>query len=943
MNMNENYYNVSLLSDFTIENFWKKTSTKGKSVKELKEEYQRFVENNKQAVNESVNAFVNKHTQLILESAADIRRKREQQQNKEISVDKRKTKVLTDEDDLFDDNDNVISQTMSMDDYERYNNRNKAKTQRVIYDEAEDYLSQDTINVRNYKNGYKNQDVHDIHYLTDLMYAMILSGEYEWGNNDEALPASLYNTHNVKEFDAVFAFKDLPNIDLSEWDVSNGTNFDGMFYKSTFNNDSIKGWELLKADNIRNMFIGSDMDKKDAINAWESTIRLGYLPILGKVSPDDAEKAKRKASVMAGSKKDLQNKLAARKQKRMSNMMEPIASSRQYVMSSEEFVNEKFGDFTKKVVGKVAKAIKNFTIKLKNGFQYVLDKTMCCFMANAPENIVAFVHNSGKAGIYAETGKAVNYPRKSGYYDVIKEGDDEYKKYLKFLEYLKSSSIKESVEVNERRVGMKSIDIEQGNTYINIGARDVSSAGLKDEINLAIMDIRVNGKSSHKPLCVWGAPGIGKTSIPKIMIDEVNDEITKSGKGNENKMSIIVKDCSILQAGDLNMPMPVKSTNLKDAIKNNPATATLAKSLGLSDTDLETLVEEKSSDAPKTWLPVYKPTGNPKKDAVLNARANGATNPIYDEEHNIIGFENNGGGGILMFDEFLKGDLDTLFGIAQLMIERSLSGYVLGDKWFCMACSNRPADDTRTANAWTDAPDSLKSRLGHINYVPTFSDWVKWATEKGGFDDFTIDFINTGDVNGPRSRWHNIDPTETNINYETRVITPRNWSFCISELNNVCKLLNVDSYDELGRERFLRIVNKYLPEKIAEEYVNEYIENGGGNEYAYSYNKVVNGEVTKVEENANPKKVISNWMQYVQKNYGNSDGNRIPIEDLEKLVNFFETNFGDKSGNLLAMFIAKVYTYCNMFSDSKNDKFWDEFSEKHKEYDMDTLYDTVQQ
>lgn len=943
MNMNENYYNVSLLSDFTIENFWKKTSTKGKSVKELKEEYQRFVENNKQAVNESVNAFVNKHTQLILESAADIRRKREQQQNKEIGVDKRKTKVLTDEDDLFDDNDNVISQTMSMDDYERYNNRNKAKTQRVIYDEAEDYLSQDTINVRNYKNGFKNQDVHDIHYLTDLMYAMILSGEYEWGNNDEALPASLYNTHNVKEFDAVFAFKDLPNIDLSEWDVSNGTNFDGMFYKSTFNNESIKGWELLRADNIRNMFIGSDMDKKDAINAWESTIKTGYLPVLGKVSPDDAEKAKRKASVMAGSKKDLQNKLAARKQKRMNNMMEPIASSRQYVMSSEEFVNEKFGDFTKKVVGKVAKAIKNFTIKLKNGFQYVLDKTMCCFMANAPENIVAFVHNSGKAGIYAETGKAVNYPRKSGYYDVIKEGDDEYKKYLKFLEYLKSSSIKESVEVNERRVGMKSIDKEQGNTYINIGARDVSSAGLKDEINLAIMDIRVNGKSSHKPLCVWGAPGIGKTSIPKIMIDEVNDEITKSGKGNENKMSIIVKDCSILQAGDLNMPMPVKSTNLKDAIKNNPATATLAKSLGLSDTDLETLVEEKSSDAPKTWLPVYKPTGNPKKDAVLNARANGATNPIYDEEHNIIGFENNGGGGILMFDEFLKGDLDTLFGIAQLMIERSLSGYVLGDKWFCMACSNRPADDTRTANAWTDAPDSLKSRLGHINFVPTFSDWVKWATEKGGFDDFTIDFINTGDVNGPRSRWHNIDPTETNINYETRVITPRNWSFCISELNNVCKLLNVDSYDELGRERFLRIVNKYLPEKIAEEYVNEYIANGGGNEYAYSYNKVVNGEVTKVEENANPKKVISNWMQYVQKNYGNSDGNRIPIEDLEKLVNFFETNFGDKSGNLLAMFIAKVYTYCNMFSDSKNDKFWDDFSERHKEYDMDTLYDTVQQ
>jgi len=940
MNMNENDYNVSLLSDFTIENFWKKTSTKGKSVKELKEEYQRFVENNEQAVNESVNAFVDKHTQLILESAADMRRKREQQKKKEISGEERKTKVVTSEESLLDDDDDVTYKTM--DDIERHNTSNKIIKNRVVYDEAEDYLSHETITVGNYKNGFKNQDVHDIHYLTDLMYAMILSGEYEWENNDEALPASLYNTHSVREFDAVFAFKDLPNIDLSQWDVTNGTNFDGMFYKSTFNNDSIKGWELLRANNIRNMFVGSDMDKKDAINAWESTIGTGYLPVLGKVSPDDAEKAKRKASLMSGSKKDLQRKLATKKQQSMSDMMEPIASSRQYVMSSEEFVNEKFGDFTKKVVGKVAKAIKNFTIKLKNGFQYVLDKTMFCFMANTPENIVAFVHDGGKAGTYAETGKAVSYPSKGGYYDVIKEGDDEYNKYLKFLEYLKSSSIKESVEVNERRVGLKAVDREQGNTYINIGARDVSSAGLKDEIGLAIMDIRENGKSTRKPLCVWGAPGIGKTSIPKIMIDEVNEEITKSGKGNANKMSVIIKDCSMLQAGDLNMPMPVKTTSLKDAIKNNPATATLAKELGLSETDLEGLVEEKSSDAPKTWLPVYKPTGDPKKDAVLNARANGATNPIYDKEHNIIGFENNGGGGILMFDEFLKGDLDTLFGIAQLMIERSLSGYVLGDKWFCMACSNRPADDQRTANAWTDAPDSLKSRLGHINFVPTFSDWAKWAKEKGGFDDFTIDFINTGDVNGPKSRWHNIDPTETNVNYETRVVTPRNWSYCIGELNNVCKLLKVSTYDELGKERFLRIVNKYLPEKISEEYVTEYMANGGGNEYAYSYNKVVNGEVTKVGENANPKKVISNWMQYVQKNYGMDEGERIPIKDLEKLVNFFETNFGDKSGNLIAMFIAKVYKYCDMFSDSKNDKFWDDFSEKHKEYDMDTLYDTVQ-
>ena len=939
--MDSNNYNVGLLTDFTIENFWKKTSTKGKKAKELKEEYQRFLENNEQAVNESVNAFVDKHSQLILEGAADIRRRREEQKNKEIK--KEKAKVVVDSEDLIDDDDDDVTYK-SMDDIEKHNASKNTKIirKRVVYDEAEDYLSHETITVDNVRNGFKNQDVHDIHYLTDLMYAMILSGEYEWENTDEALPASLFNTAKVRDFDAVFAFKDLPNIDLSQWDVSKGRNFDGMFYKSTFNNDSIKDWELLNAENIRNMFVGSDMDKKDAINAWEGTIKTGYLPVLGKVSPDDAEKAKRKASLMAGSKEDLKRKLMAKKKQKMDNMMEPIASSRQYVMSSEEFVNEKFGDFTKRVVGKVANAVKDFTVKLKNGLQYIIDKSFCYFMANAPENIVEFIHSKGVNGTYAEIGKGVNYPSKGGYYGSIKEGDDEYNKYIKFLEYLKQASpVKESVDINERRVGLRAKDVEHGNTYINIGARDITSAGLKDEITLALMDIMENGKSTAKPLCVWGAPGIGKTSIPKTMIEAANEEVVKSGKGNENKMSIIVKDCSMLQAGDLTMPMPVKSVSLSKAVKENPAAAKLAEQFGMTETELAGLVDEKSSDAPKTWLPVYMPTGDAKKDKILDALANGATNPVYDKDHKVVGFEKNGGGGILMFDEFLKGDLDTLFGIAQLMIERSLSGYVLGSKWFCMACSNRPADDQRTANAWIDAPDSLKSRLAHVNFVPTFSDWAKWAKEKGGFDDFTLDFINTGDVNGPKSRWHNIDPAETNTNYETRVVTPRNWTYCIEELNRVCKLLKVNTYDELGKERFLRIVNKYLPEKLSEEYVNEYVANGGGNEYEYSFNNVINDNVKKVSSDANPKKVINNWMQHIQKNYGMDDGNRIPIEDLKKLVNFFESNFGDESGNLLAMFVAKVYKYCDLFSDAVNDEFWDNYSSKHQEYDMDTLYDTI--
>jgi hypothetical protein len=388
----------------------------------------------------------------------------------------------------------------------------------------------------------------------------------------------------------------------------------------------------------------------------------------------------------------------------------------------------------------------------------------------------------------------------------------------------------------------------------------------------------------------------------------------------------------------------VKGQNVKEEIKSNPAAARVAKSLGLSLDEFENLVIERSSDAPKTWLPMYKPVGDAKKNKVLNAIANGAVNPVYDKDGFIDGYEKTGGGGILMFDEFLRADPDTLFGIAQIMLNRSTgSGYVLGDKWWVMGCSNRPADDVQVANHWMDAPDALKQRMSQVNFVPTFSNWCEWARTKGGFDNFTIDFISIFSKDDEKSRWHNIDPTANTQNQETRSVSPRSWSRCIAELNRVCELEGCKTYADLGGKRFLRIVKKFLPDTLAEEYVKDYIENSGNPEYRYSFTNVVNNPDLVANKDANTKNIIGNWQAYMQKNY--SVKNPVPISDLKKLVRFYEDSFGDANGNLMAMLIARVYKAFDYFSKrnetEESDNFWDEYSGKHPEYDMDTLYKTI--
>lgn len=916
--MTNERYNIGLLCDYTLQNFWKKLD-KNASVSEAKRMYEEFFNSNLNAINESVDVFM-KDKEMIFESAADMRKKRQ------LETPLTRSEDAIPDDDVEAAEEVATSGNADSDDY-------KIEVLNVSGDPS------------------KKRGVRDINFYTDTFYQGMVNGDYEgtFKFTDTILPPSLYDTQNVEDFTAVMAFKDFPNIDLSGWDMTSAKILDGLFYKSTFNNNSIKKWIFMKVTSLKNMFVGSDMQDQDTIDAWEKWVMGGglpYLPKLGKMSAESSEEIMQQMKDNMTGAEGIAARIAKMKSIKKDKMMYD-ENKKHRVMSSSEFVNENFGDAMRRFGSAIKNAATKFMMKLRDGFTFFLDKAGLFFKANMPSNIVKFIKDGNVAGVYAEQGKAISYAGNgSGYYEEIKKGSLEYNNYIKFMEAVSKFGAKnESIDMegailDEARVGLYSKQREANGQVVQIiGAPDVDTEYLISELKRNINEVKTTGKSLAAPMIVWGAPGIGKTSIPKTLIKAANEEVVKGGGSDEEKMAIIVIDCSILQAGDLAMPMPVKSKSFEQIKQQNPAVVNMMKILKMKDDDVETLEISRSDDAPKSWLPVYKVCGDRKQNKLLDAIANGAQTPVYDDEGYIENYEYSGNGGILMFDEFLRADPDTLMGIAQLMMNRELlTGYRLGSKWVIMGCSNRPLDDNQIKEVWDTLSPALKQRYMGVNFVPTYSDWVKWAKEKGGFDDITLDFIGGKDPYGDQSRWHNIDPTASTGSNESRTISPRQWSKLVEELNRKVRLDGVEDYIGLGKKVFLTTVMQFLPDAIAKEYVDMYMASGGAS-FKYKWNDIVADPEMKVDSKTSAKVIANNLTNYVKANFSSTKPPK--PEELSVVVDFLDRNFSTL-GNIIGEFVCKVWKYCDLFEAGEEyDPIWDKFDNAHPSLHLGELYDTV--
>lgn len=651
---------------------------------------------------------------------------------------------------------------------------------------------------------------------------------------------------NVTDMTALLAFTDIPNADLSHWDVSKVKTMEGMFYKSTFNNDSIVGWKPKRCTNFLRMFTFSEFNH--TLSSWPTgeieTLKLdddgmpisdgkgGYVmtkthargPLIGAAEDEEAAMIQD----FWDSKVD-EWSLEESKNNKINNTMK-------HILDYETFINEGFGDFIKKGFEKVKKFFTNMAVKFNN-FVLMFDKNGDIIDASSPYTALNFISDGKVQGVTAfssvkneylndnvqSTASIVESPE---YYGIVDKDSVEYRNYLTMVDMINEHYTKYGDVLNENssspRVGFS---VEGSGIQ---GIRDIKSDQLKRILNNAIKNVPgYKRKNAGGAVLIWGAPGIGKSTIPKAIINEWNDNHL------DDRKSIMVVECGDLTVDGFSLPMPMKKKN-SDYLKDHPEMQKKLIDQGLDITKKDFLDEEivVSGEAVKTWLPVYKKTANSELNKIKDAIANGHCITEYNNDGDLETVETTEG-GILLFDEFFRANEQIFKILMQILLNRSFSNgeYRLGSKWAIIACSNRPNDDEEVSKGFEKTGAVVGTRFcKQYNFVPDFDDWKKWAQSEGHFDDITIEFLmqETDPATGEYSNWHTVRPEEYDAG-RTAWPTPRTWSMLMTELHNTMENEGYSSIEEMPNDIIEFEAAGAIGEKMAQEYVkfiDEHRQNG---------------------------------------------------------------------------------------------------------------------
>ena len=302
----------------------------------------------------------------------------------------------------------------------------------------------------------------------------------------------------------------------------------------------------------------------------------------------------------------------------------------------------------------------------------------------------------------------------------------------------------------------------------------------KDRVRMMPNGVKKIGKVMGNIL-IFGAPGIGKSTVPNAVVKAYNKNISNPN----DKISLININCANIKPGDFMMPTMPKEVNIvsdlesfKDAFPQ--ASAAIAELNPKQKEEIANMISHsgqfKATDAPKSWLPSYRPTGNDFIDKLLNDAANGG---VYDEDGQSMKV---GGGGIILFDEFLRCDPDVFGELMNFLQDRKLNGWQLGDRWAIIACSNRPVDDGQVAEVWNGWFPAARDRWDRmIQLVPTVEEWKEWARSKG-CDELILKFIfdknAEGNYQGDENevtRWHTAVKNGAGDSQQVKPVTPRQW------------------------------------------------------------------------------------------------------------------------------------------------------------------------
>lgn len=682
-------------------------------------------------------------------------------------------------------------------------------------------------------NDSKNP-LHHIYNVVNIWYDLACQ---DGTNKDDITFLYFLDTSNVDNMTALFAFANVPNLDLSTWDTSNVKYMEGMFYKSTFNNPSIEKWNVSSCVNFRNMFYASNFrydiskwvpgsvpeivyDKtgrpvKEEVRTASGEIVLrdkrenkpAELPFVGaRLSHAQLEKNRRMMTQMRAFDDDIKRVKEERlkKKEEMSEM--------KHVYDFDSFVNEGVGDFLSKGVYKVKSLLKSVAVKIGDVFSF-FKKDGSQLDVTSPYTSMNYIASGNVPGVKAyykgnldgvpSVASEVNKP---GYYDFMKPGTQEYKNYSSFVK-----EISENVEFVGEPLNEELMPLSAEGS--GVGVPDITTTDFRKMLKDLIHNNRHETGHAARTLIVFGAPGIGKSTIPNAIINEFNKD---TSDGNPQK-ALLAVDCGELTLDGFYLPIP-KLRNIADIAKSHPK---LYKIFASDEETFNRLKDRKAFqtiEAPKTWLPCYMPSADKAENKLLNDIANGyidtkeVYNPDTDSYEQIV--RETTEGGILLFDEFFRANSEVFKNIKEIInTGHTLGGQVLGSKWSILACSNRPNDDDEVKDSRNDSSPVLGNRFlrGAYNLVPEFEEWKVWAQDEGILDDFTLAFITGGassdgssvenryDISVPDfskeeeayknvkgyHRWHAVDPKRWKSSGSDSTFmfpTPRTWAALLERI-----------------------------------------------------------------------------------------------------------------------------------------------------------------
>lgn len=260
------------------------------------------------------------------------------------------------------------------------------------------------------------------------------------------------------------------------------------------------------------------------------------------------------------------------------------------------------------------------------------------------------------------------------------------------------------------------------------------------------------GGSTPIPYLVWGAPGIGKTQIIKSMVYTM--------RKNKIDANFIALNARTMRRDDFALPgMDEKEIEVEDA-----------------DGKYKTIKSRQAVESTKEWLPTYDPS-----DAV-----NGISVATLDDIANGGDGSGNGMGGFIFVDELSRVPGEVMEVFMGLVQDRQYGKRILGSKWMFVFAANRLSDmgergeDVHWESAYT-------GRFSHINYVPTFREWLAWAQGKNRDGEPRIEPIIVDFLKEHQTMWYN--SAMGNENFDDPVAdsmypNPRGWENVSKEIRS---------------------------------------------------------------------------------------------------------------------------------------------------------------